>query len=460
MNTHGLLLGTLLILGSWTLAQAQNTPAAQPGAKPAGASSAAPQQPAAQSPGAQAPAAQSPSAPAQAALPTHAQAGKAGARLRNLADEKGQLLAELPAGTVLKLASERAGWLSVEVPGGFAVWVAGQYLKETETAGTYSISGERVNLRPLPNSDNANNFPVAVAPNGARVQLLERAAPERALKEDWARIWAPAGTLAWVRKAEVEALPAGAEGAQLWSEALAKGTHLPAPSWARPSKPIAPPPGVKLSESAAPAANASPNAAPAAPAADGAANAPSAKPGLAPSDAEIALAKAQALLAQEKVKEQPDLSALRAAFEAAIALDGSGGKPGTVTASARRELDTSVTVLESIAKLRADAAAADAQRAKDIAAKNEQVRLDAQSKDPLAQLYDAHGKLERRGEPGGALHYWIVLGKQDVCELTCTSGRYALDLFAGSFVGLKGSRAIGAFGQTSLDVTRIEVLRP
>ncbi|MBM3978602.1 MAG: SH3 domain-containing protein [Planctomycetes bacterium] len=411
----------------------------------------------AQEPVQPAPAAQVPAqAQAPADLPSYARAGSRGARLRSLADEKGHLLCDVPAGTVLKLRGERAGWVQAEIPGGFATWVSGQYLRETEVPGTLELNGDRVNMRPLPQADNVNNFPVGVLQRGTRVQLIERARPDLALQSDWVRIWTPEGNAGWLRKAEVEALEAGADGAQVWAAALAKGTHLPAPIFARPAQPGAAPAAVVSGTS-------TPAPAVAAPAvAAGAAPAP-----VAPSEAEIELANARTLLEAARHAEQPDLALVRAAYERVIALDTRAGELGSHALAARVELEN-VRMLDSVAAMRAEMEASKVRVAQELAVKQQQVLRDAAARDPLALAYSAHGTLARRTDAAGNVQYWLVQGSRDVCQLICTTGRYSLELYSGRYLGVhaqSGDKAAAA-GQTGaaavqvVDAMRIEVLRP
>lgn len=397
-------------------------------------------------------------APAPVALPTYARAGSRGARLRSLADEKGHLLADIPAGTVLKLRGDRAGWVQAEIPGGFAVWIAGQYVRETETPGTLELTGDRVNLRPLPQTDNVNNYPVGVLQRGTRVQLVERANPDKALKDDWVRVWTPEGTAGWLRKAEAEALDAATDGAKAWSDALAKGTHLAAPIYARPAQSATPPAVATPAHSGAAPGNPPGNAASggATPSANGAA------PAVATASlvgAELELHKARELLATARTSEQPDLAGLRAAYDKVIALDSKDGVDGPFASSARADLEN-VAILEAAAGMRAEMEASKARVAQQLAERRQQVAKDAAAKDPLTQTYPGHGTLVRRTTATGVPQYWLVQGTRDVCQLSCSSGRYKLESYAGRYLGVFGDKSTLPSGDAAIDAQRIEVLRP
>ena len=66
-----------------------------------------------------------------------------------------------------------AGWVAVEVPGGFSVWVFGKYLKPTSDGGDiYEVTRNAVNIRPRPASD-VTNFPMPQRLHaGDRVRLI------------------------------------------------------------------------------------------------------------------------------------------------------------------------------------------------------------------------------------------------------------------------------------------------
>src|SRR5204862_447825 len=55
--------------------------------------------------------------------------GSNGATARNLGDANGVSIAKLSAGTLVAVYEEHGDWLECEVPGGFEIWVYGQYIK-------------------------------------------------------------------------------------------------------------------------------------------------------------------------------------------------------------------------------------------------------------------------------------------------------------------------------------------
>ena len=106
------------------------------------------------------------------------------------------------------------------MPGGFPVWVFGRYLKPLDEPGIYEVTGNAVNLRPDPSSD-VTNFPLPERLQaGDRVRGIELLDPGKPVNETWVRIWTPPGVHGLLRASSVEALPAGQDGAALWSTAM------------------------------------------------------------------------------------------------------------------------------------------------------------------------------------------------------------------------------------------------
>ena len=68
--------------------------------------------------------------------------------------------------------------------------------------------------------------------------------------------------------------------------------------------------------------------------------------------------------------------------------------------------------------------------------------------------------LTRNGAADGTTTYLLRFGKETQCEVTCPSGRYDLDLFAGYEVGVLGTerREPTASGVPGILITRLEIL--
>ena len=318
-----------------------------------------------------------------------------GARVRNLADDKGLVVAELERGALLAVVEELAtGWLLVEVPGGYAVWVYGRYLAPTADAGVFEVTSNAVNLRPRPSSD-VTNFPLPQRLRaGDRVRVIELAEPEKPLAQNWARIWSPPGVRAWIRASATVALAEGEDGARLWAEALRL-------------TPEAPPTRERRAETAAAAA--------------------------ADAAAQRELGAARGLLEAERAKETPDYAAVRTAYDAILARTSDG----PVALQAQMDLEQ-IVALEQASVLSAELEEERRRRAEEVRRERERIIESSRRKDPLGSVFDARGVLVRRVGTEGVPSYHLRFGGQITSEIICPSGRYDLDLFAGYEVGVKG----------------------
>jgi hypothetical protein len=131
----------------------------------------------------------------------HAKDG--GAKLYNLADKTSLEVGSVQGKTLLEVYAERAGYLSVDAPAGFEVWVFGEYVRPTQLAGTIEVTGDTVLMRPLPKSD-PSAYPLEQRLHkGDRVKVVGRADPKKPLDKDWVRIVTPPGTRAWVLASDV-----------------------------------------------------------------------------------------------------------------------------------------------------------------------------------------------------------------------------------------------------------------
>ena len=243
------------------------------------------------------------------------------ARILNLADDKGVAIAEPAQGDILLVHEENAaGWLSVEAPGGFAVWVFGLYLTTTPEAGVYEITRNAVNLRPGPSSEMAN-FPLPQRLHaGDRVLLIETLDADAPLAETWARIWSPQGVRAWIRTSQVAPLSAEDDGAELWTTAIAAAGARVIPRHERPGD------GADTDGTTAPVTEA----------------------GSAEIDAAAALDVAQAELEKERAADAPDYARIRLLIEPALQANPSGA-----TALEARETLRRIDTLEEAAALKA-----------------------------------------------------------------------------------------------------------
>ncbi len=375
-----------------------------------------------------------------------------GARLFSLADVKAQVLCELPAGTPLRVRGQNAGWLQVEPAGGFPAWVAGAYLAPGDRPDQAVVQGDRVNLRPAPSKDAANSFPVATLERGTRLDVLARQNPALPLAEDWVRVNAPAGASAWLRAEQTEPMPVGADFDAQWNASrAARAVPGSALVGTTPSNPGATPggAGATLEASSTPGAK---------PAASANANPDPAQAPQGPGSRAL-LERAQQLLESVRGQEQPDFAAVRAAFEAVLAHEGETAQPSLYAQGARKGLEA-IAAMEAALAQRGKLAEERARFESELPAKRAEIRAEAEKRNPLAGLYDAHGTLVRRAGADGRQVWWLSFAQKDVCEIACSSGRYDLELYAGANIGVRGALIGGSTGLPRIDIQRIEVLIP
>jgi SH3-like domain-containing protein len=348
-----------------------------------------------------------------------------GARLLNVPDGQGRVLAEPQEGAVVRIHESNENWTKAEVADGFPVWVHRRFTKATSDPDVVEITGNGVNVRALPSSG-VNNFPVGQLYAGDRVRVRETP-PELAEEaEEWLHITSPEGFWAWTRTADLTTLSKD-EGERAWNEArgkIARDASAPRPAASAP-------------------APAEPKVDPARVAA-----------------VRETLAVANEMLESERKTASPDYAAVRRAYDAVLRLE----PDPSVSRVVAQKLET-VALLESTASLRAEL---EAERRRSVAERNELERAileDARRKDPLGDVFDERGLLERR-TIAERTRYFLRWGGKDVCEVVCTTGRYDVDLFLGLDVGVHGERlplpdgpaASGSGPAPIMDVSRIEIL--
>lgn len=369
--------------------------------------------------------------------------GKA-VKIRNLADPQGSVVAAPQDGSLVAVYRERGDWLEVEVPGGFAVWVFGSYLKETDVEDVLEVTRNGVNMRPAPERK-VTNYPLGQRLfAGDRVRVIEREDPAKPITEDWVRIWSPAGARAWMAKADSRDLPAGVNGATAWKEALA--ALPPAPARAKSAQESRA--QSKLNDPVKPTGIAKPTGTPAE---------ASAETAEAAADFESTLQAAWDLLAAERTKPSPDFGALEAAFGAAR----KAAPDGASAVRAGQGLDA-VAALREANALRAELEAERQRRQAEALRRQKEIWEESRAKDPLGGVFLSRGALERVVEADAEPRYFLRFGGEVASELVCVSGRYDLDQYTGYEIGVKGMdlRLPESRGSQPLriEVTRIEVL--
>jgi hypothetical protein len=357
-------------------------------------------------------------------------AGDSGARARNLYDAQGVVVLEVKKDTILAVHGERAGWLDVEAPGGFKVWVYGEYVRAGSEPGEVRISGSNVRMRPLPSSG-PESLPLRQhLSRGDEVRMIKRNDPARSLAEDWVQVWSPPGARAWVRVAETKPLAASAKGASLWATAVAAAS----------SRPVA---DVGVTPASAPA---------------------TAK-ALETADVNALLGKADTLLQNERAKDEaggvPNYSVVVAAYEVLLTAVDSG--PTADLARSRIQL------VESYADAYEIRVELEEQRTSlEAAAKERELERDAaRTRNALDGRFGARGWLVQRKVTGQRKPVWMLEWSGGaVAEVTCDSGRYDLSVFANYELGVSGRVVRGpSVGSgdievrpRQIDISRIEVI--
>lgn len=365
--------------------------------------------------------------------------GSDSAKAFNLEAANGVSIADLSKGTLVAVYEERGDWLECEVPGGFEIWVYGQFVKASSEAGVLEITGSEVRARPLASSG-SESYPLK--PNlskGDRVRLIKRNDATKPLAEDWVKVYSPPGVRGFVAKSDCEALSPGMDGAAAWSSAVVES---------RKRAPV----------SALPAAAA-------AGAATGAATGEAIAAGfvgeLTPQQAIEELKRADAALARERAVANPDFTGVRAQYQ--LVFDSTkAGATKEMSKHGLAEVDALIEAhaIKGTLQSERDRAEQDNLRRQEALAKA------AKNKDIYSGRFDSRGWVEKRVLPGQKPTYMVRWGGNLESELICNSGRYDLSAFNGYEVGING-RELRSFtpGDIShvavprlIDAARIEVI--
>ena len=373
----------------------------------------------------------SPVATAPQAVQRYVQAGNQGAKIRNIPDPNGMLVVDAPAGEPLAVYEEKAGYLHVSAPGGYRVWVHGSLLSESGRPGWLELTGNQVNMRPEPRSQ--NSFPIGQLHKGDRVRMIGRADETKPMKDDWIEVWSPSTTQAWVATSETSALPAGSDGAALFGSAATLAAQNRGGSVTS---------GTGTSGTGASTAGT-------AAAATATAAGSSSK-----TDVFAALATAQALLRAAVDTNAVDFSGVRAAYAEVYLL-----KPDqNTTRIIERDLEQVKLHEDLIAtrnELTQQRSAIEAENARQAALRRE---ADLR-KDPLWGRFESRGWLSSETVKGETRYIVSYAGDRSQI-IECSSGRYDLALFVGFEVGVEGllSGVNADAGLPTVDARTVEVI--
>lgn len=321
-----------------------------------------------------------------------------GAQIRNLDDPKGVVVRSLRGGDLLGVRGERDAWLKVEPPQGLEVWIFGEFVRPAGSPGWLEVTGNNVNLRPLPHSQ-ASSFPLEQRLHrGERVRLIERQDPTKPLEEDWVRIQTPPGIWGWVAASSTQPLPAGFDARAAWTSAAASAAGATPSTESRPQA-VSPRPPAQ-----APVAG-----------------------------AQQKLDQAHQLYSSEASKARPDWQRVRQAYLEVLETD-SQSSVAEVARGRLAELDTRLEV----ARLAADMARERDEREAELARLRKELEASTLRSDPLWGRYDARGWLEREKRFGEPTRYILRWGGERTAEVVCEFGRYDLEHFVGHELGLVG----------------------
>jgi len=364
-------------------------------------------------------------------------AGENGAVVRNLADRQGLALTELAPDSVIGIFKERAGWMQVEVPGGFPVWIYGRYVRATSEDSVYEVTGNGVNLRPRPNRE-VSNFPLSGRLHaGDRVLAIERQDESLPLEEDWIRIWSPSGIRGWISSDGTK--PIAGDGAVAWVDAARELFEREAPL-ARANE---------LDRKTTPASTAGTDKSTVE------TTEAVAKPKAKDADAMDALEQARALLAEQRTQANPNFASVREAYSRVITIE----PEGVAAMLAKQGIET-VEALEAAASIREELEGEKKRREEELLKRQEEIWETSRKKDPLLGKFAGRGVLERRIVPGSEARFWLRWRGADAYELVCKSGRYDLNLFAGYEIGVEGVVGEAPVGGAPavMDVAKLQVL--
>ncbi|MCC6406147.1 MAG: hypothetical protein IT453_03200 [Planctomycetes bacterium] len=380
-------------------------------------------------------------------------AGANGAKARNLPDAGAQTVLDLAAGSVVAVYRERAGWSEVEAPGGFQVWVFGEYVKPTSEVGVLEVAASGVNQRPTASSG-AEAYPLKpTLTRGARVRFVKRQDETKPLAEDWIQVYSAPGTRAWVANGELTALASGQDGAKLWAKAIVEATQRPAVAV----------PGASLALAAA-KSGAKTDGKDAANPADSKSDDKTVK--AAPDKAREMIRTADKKLDGERARlktgESPDFASVRKLYEEAVLYAGADKDLGDTLKNRLAEVDTLADAYALRQEMESKLAETEAAKRD----RDRKVKEAAAVKDVFAGRFDARGWVEKVTFAGQSTSYRVRYGGEVVAEIVCNSGRYDLDVFLNHDVGVNGlelRRAQpGATGIATqprvIDARRIEVI--
>ena len=355
--------------------------------------------------------------------------------LRNFQDQNGAMLATLPEGTLVRafrISEGQPAFREVEVAGGFPVWVYGEFLQPTDADGVLLVTGNRVNMRPFPETS-PNSMALRTKLNaGQRVKMLERKGSSASFREDWIRVQAPSNAKAWVAASSLAAYDAS-DAPVMWAE-----KNLPLPKAPKTRAATATP--AKTAKTPTPASAA------------------------VPSGLLARLVEADRAFAAAEAMRSPTTEAWRGVVQAFKAIADEAPTSSATHKKAERRLQEAQLRMEFTA-LREDLNAA--AEANDAEIRRIDEFLDERQRRKTARWgrFEERGWLESRNV-GGVKRWYMTFGGETVAEVRCLSGRYDLEVFERFEIGIIGRELQPVVRATAttmaearvVDISRIEVL--
>lgn len=338
-----------------------------------------------------------------------------GAVARSFPDRNASAIVELEEGTLLKVLETSEGsrpFHRCSVAGGVQVWVHGKYLAETGTPGVLAVTGDRLNMRPMPSSS-PSSMPLPDRLDlGERLEQVSRADATKPLAEDWVRVWAPRTASVWIEASTTRAAASAAEAAKAFASAQRS----------LPSAPAA------AAEPKAPKASTKP-----------AVETPSAPQQPAKPGARAALQRADELFDAAKGKGAADAAtwqAVASAYAEAAKLAGEGSPIATV---ANLQAERAQLRVELVS-LSGDLSDREAQRRARIEQLLDERRQLELSKSLHWGRFDGRGYVRAERVAGQPTRWFLWWAGERCAEIVSGDGRYDLARFEGYQVGIVGSQ--------------------
>lgn len=360
----------------------------------------------------------------------------AGAIGRSFPDRAAAMVVELTPGQLMQVLETSAGtrpFYRVEVAGGFLAWVHGKYVTPSGNQGVLTITGDRLNMRPMPSSGPDSMALPDRLMLGKQVEMAGRNDESLPMSEDWIQIWAPAGSSFWVEASQ----------ASVRTDATAAAAEFAKAARPLPTVAVKPKVASKPKETPKPQQVSIP-----------------AKPG-----ARQALTTADGLYEAAMAEANPDGATWTAVQNAYLKVVDMAGPSTPLTQVASRQAER-CGLRAVLANLGGDITEREDARRQRIAQLLDEQRLREMARTPDWGRFDGRGWVESvqtAGEPDRWFIWWA--GTRRV-ELISGDGRYDLTDYVGYQVGIAGAMRREYSPPTLevdeqlplLDVRRIEVI--